>query len=234
MAAPTAATPSRPPVAPDTEDIVLARALEFAAWARRNATLIIIAGIVLAVVVGGTIWYRTSQAERSSRAAAEFMQLEQTAAMVADPAVVSGDLERFVQQYDGTLYADEARVLLGRLHLNANQPEQAIPHLQEAARRTGRRAVGAQAGLLLGAAHEQAENPTAALEAYSSVANNARFEFEQRQGLESAATLRHAAGQYAEAAALYRQLVDRTEAGTFDRSMYEMRLAEAEALARQP
>jgi predicted negative regulator of RcsB-dependent stress response len=233
MAAPTAAPRPRQPVDPDTEDIVLARALEFAAWARRNAVAVIIGALVLAVVVGGTIYYRTYQADRSARAAADFMQLEQTAAMVADPTVVGADLERFIQQYDGTRYADEARVLLGRLRLQADQPAEAIPVLQEAARRAGRSPVGAQAGLLLGAAHEQADNPTAAIDAYLSVAREARFDFEQRQALESAAALRFSAGEYEEAAAIYRQLVERAEEGTLNRSMYEMRLAEAEGLAQQ-
>jgi predicted negative regulator of RcsB-dependent stress response len=233
MAAPSAPPRSSQPVAPDTEDMVLARALEFAAWARRNAIAVTIVAVLIAVVVGGTIYYRTYQADRSARAAADFMQLDQSAAMVADPAIVGADLERFIAQYDGTQYADEARVLLGRLRLNAGQPAEAIPVLQEAARRVSRSPIGAQAGLLLGAAHEQADNPTAALQAYMSVGRDARFNFEQRQGLESAAALRYASGEYAESAAIYRQLVERAEEGTFDRSVYEMRLAEAEALAQQ-
>jgi predicted negative regulator of RcsB-dependent stress response len=231
MAAQSLASRSRrPPQGPDTEDVVLARALEFSAWARRNARILIAVAVLLAITVGGLIYYRSVQADRRASAAADLMVLEQSVAQV-DPATGAADLQRFIARYDGTVYADEARVLLGRLHLEQGQPQEAIPVLDAASRRIGRSPVGAQAGLLLGAAQEQANEPQAALETYQRVARDARFDFERRQALESAASLREQTGDYAGAAEVYRQLVGMAEEGTMDRALFEMRLAEAEHLA---
>jgi hypothetical protein len=232
MAAQSLASRSRrPPQGPDSEDVVLARALEFSQWARRHARVILIVASLAALLIGAFVVYRWQQASRAEAAAADFMALEQSAAM-ADPATGIADLQRFVQRHDGTTYADEARVLMGRLHLQQNQAQQAIPPLQEAARRIGRTPVGAQAGLLLGAAHEQAGNPQEAVDTYLRVASDARSPFAQRQALEAAAAAREATGNHAGAVELYRQLIGLTEEGSFERSVYEMRLAEAEHQAQ--
>lgn len=233
MAQPVAPQSRRPASTPDSDDLVLARALEFSAWARRHARIIIVVALIAAVVLGGLIIQRTREANRAEQAAAEFMQLEQSVLVLGDPNVASTDLQRFIERFDGTTYADEARVLLGRIQLQANQPQAAIPPLQEASRRIGRTPVAAQAGLLLGAAYEQAENPQAAIETYLQVGRDSRSDFERQQALAAAAALRQQTGDPAGAVELYRQLVGMTEEGSFDRTVYEMRLAEAEALARQ-
>jgi predicted negative regulator of RcsB-dependent stress response len=236
MAAQSLASRSgRPARAPDSEDAVIARALEFSQWAQRNARILVIATILGILLIGGTIYYRSYQAERAERAAADFMALEQTAAAAPDPTLVAADLERFASRYDGTAYADEARVLLARIRLEEGQIEQAIPPLEAAARRMGRTGIGGQAGLLLAAAHEQAGNLEAADATYLRVSREARFDFERQQALEAAAMLRQTAGNYAGAAELYRQLAAEAEAGSMERSIFEMRLAEAEqqALAQQ-
>jgi predicted negative regulator of RcsB-dependent stress response len=227
MAAPSLASRSRRPPKPDTEDIVLARALEFSHWARRHARIIIVATIIAALAVGGLIWYRMQQTERRASAAADLMVLEQSVAQ-ADPAAGAADLERYIARYDGTTYADEARVMLGQLRLQQGQPQEAIPVLEQATRRIGRSAIGAQAGLLLGAAQEQAGNQAGAAEAYGRVARDAQFNFERRQGLEALAALHEAQGNFAGAADAYRQLIGLTEEGSFERTLYEMRLAEVE------
>jgi predicted negative regulator of RcsB-dependent stress response len=228
MAAQSLASRSRrPPQGPDSEDVVLARALEFSQWARRHARVIVIVAVLAAVVVGGLVVWRWNEAARSERAAADFLALEPRVT-ATDPATGIADLQRFIQLHDGTTYADEARVLLGRLHLEQGQPTEAIAPLQEAARRIGRSPIGAQAGLLLGAAQEQAGDTPAAVETYLRVANDARSPFAQRQALEAASAAYEAAGNHAGAAGLYRQLIGLTEEGSFERSVYEMRLAEAE------
>jgi hypothetical protein len=65
------------------------------------------------------------------------------------------------------------------------------------------------------------------------VGRDSRSDFERQQALAAAAALRQQTGDPAGAVELYRQLVGMTEEGSFDRTVYEMRLAEAEALARQ-
>jgi predicted negative regulator of RcsB-dependent stress response len=232
MAAQSLASRSRRPAkGPDSEDIVLARAIEFTEWAKRHARIIIIVAVLAALAIGGGIWYRMSQMERRTSAAADLMVLEQSVAQV-DPAAGAADLERFIARYDGTTYADEARIMLAQLRLQQGEPQQAIPVLEQASRRIGRSAIGAQAGLLLGAAHEQAGNPAAAVEAYERVARGAQFDFERRRALESAAALHETQGNFGAAADMYRQILDMTEEGSSERTLFEMRLAEAEQQAR--
>jgi len=231
MAAQSLASRSRrAPQGPDSEDVVLARAIEFSQWARRHARVLIVVAVLTAVLLGAFIWYRMYQADRQASAAADFMVLEQTATQV-DPAAGVADLQRFIARYDGTTYANEARVVLGQIHLQQGQPQEAVPVLEEASRRIGRSPIGAQAALLLGAAYEQAANPAAAIDSYLRVSRDARFDFERRQGLSAAAALRENTGDFAGAAELYRQLVGMSEEGTMDRSVYEMRLTENEQRA---
>src|SRR5690606_583001 len=68
---------TRRPQTADPDDIVLARALHFAEWARKNVVLISVAAGVIAVLVGGLLWYRISQDRREEQAAIAFLPVEQ-------------------------------------------------------------------------------------------------------------------------------------------------------------
>jgi predicted negative regulator of RcsB-dependent stress response len=225
-----ASRPRRKPQ-PEPDDIVLARALEFAEWAKRNIRLIIAGGVAVFLLLGGFMWYRFDREQRMERAAIEFLQLEQSAAM-ADPAVAVRDLETFVRRFEGTPYADEARVMLAQAQLETGQPAQAIETLGPVADRLERSPVGAQAAMLLGAAHETAGQPEEAVRTYLRVADGARMVFRRQEALLAAASIREQAGDYSGAAELYSRLVATAEEGTMERSIFEMRLAEAEAQAR--
>lgn len=231
MASPSVASRSKQPVrsGPDTDDVVLARALEFAAWAKRNRNAVIIGAVLAAVLVGGFIYYRFYEADRAERAAVQFIQVEQVAA-AGNPALAERDLTDFIRRFDGTVEADQARLMLARIHLEAGEPAEALPVLQavEAGADTP---VGAQAGLLLGAAQAQAGNTGAAVASYLEVANEADVPYFQEEALTSAALLRQQAGEHAGAAELWRRLVEMSEEGSLQRSIYEMRLAEAEGRA---
>jgi hypothetical protein len=65
------------------------------------------------------------------------------------------------------------------------------------------------------------------------VADRAEFPFRRQEALYSAAILREEMGDHAGAAELYRRLAEQAEAGSMQRSIYEMRLAEVEARAQQ-
>lgn len=232
MASPSLASRSkqtgRPPS--DTDDVVMARAIEFAAWARKHARIVIGTAIVSAVVVGGLIWYYRFERPRvAAKASVEFMQVERTAA--GNPALAERDLRAFIQRFGGTPEADQARLLLARQHLEANAPKNAIPVLQ-AVEADYERPLGAQAGLLLGAAQAQAGNRDAAIATYLRVADEAENAFHREEALSEAALLRQQAGNHAGAAELWRRLVEGAEEGSIQRSIYEMRLAEAEGRAR--
>jgi hypothetical protein len=70
-----------------------------------------------------------------------------------------------------------------------------------------------------------------AIATYLRVADGSAPGFLRDEALRNAAMLRELAGEYREAAELYRRLVQNSKEGSFERSFYEMRLAEAEGRA---
>ncbi len=234
MAAPTAAPRSRTPRnVSDSDDRVMVRAVEFAGWARTNARVIMAIAIVLLVVIGSLFYWRIEENRKAARAATEFIALEQTAGS-GNTALATRDLQRYAQRFSGTVYADEARVLLARLQLQAGQPQQAVAALAGVADRIDDSPVGPQAALLLATAQQAANQPAAALDTYLRVSREAPLDYQKQEALAAAAGLREQTGDFAGAAELYRQLIATTDEGSAQRSLFEMRLAEAEgrALAR--
>jgi tetratricopeptide (TPR) repeat protein len=220
----------RPRPAADADDAFLARAVEVSAWARKNIQLVVGVGVLLLVLVVGLLWYRADRANRLQQAATEFYSVQQMAEMGEYNQVVP-ELTTYIQRFDGTVYAEEARVLLGHVHLNANNPAEAANTLRPFAERVGRTPVAAQGALLLGAAYEAAGDTEAAARTYIAVADRADLLIEQQEALGRAAAVRQQAGDHAGAAEVLRRLAATAEEGTFERSVFEMRLAEAEAQA---
>lgn len=226
MAAQSVASRSRPPQRPGTDDVMLARAVEFSNWARRNVRIITIAAVVALVVVGALLYYRMDRAQRLERAATEFMQLEQTVSS-GNAQLAQRDLQGFATRYSGTPYADEARVALAQIHLQEGRAAEAISTLQPVADDLDGSPVGPQAALLLGAAQAAAGNRDAAVATYLRVADEAELSFRRIEGLSAAALLRIEAGDFAGAAELFGRAVELTEEGSPERSVFEMRMAEA-------
>jgi predicted negative regulator of RcsB-dependent stress response len=229
MAAQSIASRPRRPQQTEPDDAVLARALQFAEWARRNIILIIAGAVVLVLLLGGLFWYRADRAARLDAAAIEFMTLEQTV-RAGDESIAVRDLQLFVQRHDGTPYADEARLMLGRLHMEGGRPEEAQTVLRPVADRL-EPPVGAAAALLLAAAQEQAGQQQDAIRTYLRVGDRAPADYQREEGLSAAAILREEVGDYAGAAEIYRRLIGMADEGSQARTVYEMRLAEATARA---
>lgn len=214
----------------DSDDAVLGRALELTSWAKTNIRLIVIGTLVLALFVGGLIYYRVYRDNREQRAASEFVRIEQTAAS-GNAALATRDLQTFVNRYEGTAYADEARIALAQAHLGQDSAAKAVTALRGAEARVADSPVGPQAALLLAAAQEAANQRDAAIRTYLAVAEDADLKMFRVRALNGAATLRVEAGDHAGAAELYRQLVELQEEGTLDEQLFLMRLSEAEAAA---
>ena len=230
MAAQPAASRKKASAQLSSEELLTARALEFSDWARKNIRLVIGGVIVLAVVVGGLLYYRMYRAAREERAAVEFANVEQTAAS-GNIALAQRDLEAYVRRYEGTTYGEEASLALAQLYLSQDSAAKAVKVLQGAEDRIDDSVVGPQAALLLGAAQQGAKQVDAAIQTYLAVGDKAEMKMYQVQGLQNAAILRFEKGDFAGAAELFRRLVDMQEEGSMDRQLYEMRLAEAEARA---
>lgn len=230
MSAQSVASRSRQPNRSGPDDVVLARALEFSSWARANIRIIVAGTVIVAVALGALLVYRTQQADREQRAAAEFMQLEATV-QSGNAALAARDLQTFVTRNSGTVYASEARLLLARIHLQEGKPAEAVQALAPVAGEVDE-PLGAQATMLRAAAQQAAGQTDAAVASYLRVAEGAELDYLRQDALTSAAALRAQANDFAGAAELYRRLVEMAEEGSVQRSVYEMRLAEVEAQAQ--
>jgi predicted negative regulator of RcsB-dependent stress response len=212
------------------DDVLLARALAWSQWTRRNLRAVIAVLVVAAVVVGGLIYYRIYRSQREARAASEFMQLQRTV-NPTNPALAARDLEQFSRKFDGTTPAAEAQVALAQMYLQQNQATKAVAVLQGADDRIGDSPIGAQAALLLAASKNAAGDAKGAVATYLKVADAAKFDFRKVDALANAAMLREQSGDFKGAAELYQRLVALSEEGSSDRQIFEMRLAETQAKA---
>lgn len=233
MASPSVASRSKQSAraAAATDDVIMARALEFSAWAKRNARIVIATTAVAAVVLGGLAYYYLYHQPRAvERASIQLMQVERNVES-GNATLAERDLTDFIRRFDGTPQADEARMMLARQYLEAGNAKKAIPVLQ-AVDQDLDTPVGAQARLLLASAQGQSGDREAAVRTYLAVADGSRTEFYQREALSDAAVLQQEAGNFSGAADLWRRLVETTEEGSAERTVYEMRLAEAEGRAQ--
>lgn len=211
------------------DDVVMVRALQLSEWARRNARVVIGVSAIAIVAVLAYLFYGYQKRQSEERASIAFSQVEQTA-LSGNATLAQRDLTTFIRRFDGTVQADQARLLLAKVHLDAGKAREAVTVLQAVDEGPGT-PVGAQGAMLLGAAQNQAGNRQAAIASYLRVAEAAELEYQQEAALAEAALVRQQGGDFAGAAELYRRLMGMAEEGSFDRSLYEMRLAEAEGRA---
>lgn len=211
------------------DDVVMVRAIQLSEWARRNARIVIGVSAIVIVAVAAYLFYGYQKRQSEERASIAFSQVEQTA-LSGNATLAQRDLTTFIRRFDGTVQADQARLLLAKVHLDAGKAREAVTVLQ-AVDEGPATPVGAQGAMLLGAAQNQAGNRQAAIDSYLRVAEAAELEYQQEEALAEAALLRQQGGDFAGAAELYRRLLGMAEEGSFERSLYEMRLAEAEGRA---
>lgn len=213
------------PVAPD--DVLVSKALEASSWARRNSRTIVVALIVLAIAAAAVVYYVTYRRGLQDRASSELIELRQLAAS-GDVSNAVLQLDGFVDRFDGTAAANEARLLLAQLQLAQGNAPQAIEAVQPLVEEDDP-LMSASAGLLLAGAHEAAGQAEQAEQAYMRVAESAEMEFQQREALEDAARIRAASGDTAGAVELYDRLIGMVAEGSPDRDVYQMRRAEITA-----
>ena len=220
---PTARRIHRDQTAPD--DVFVARVIELSAWIKqhRRALTVAVVAIVLALATG--VYYRNSRAAIASRATAELTGLRQVVAS-GNRAVAIQDLQTFIGRFGSTGAAAEARLLLGQLYLEDGNPEQAIQTLQSVANDLGH-PLGASAAFLVGAAHEAANRSGDAERVYLRIADGAEYPFQRLDALDAAARIRLDRGDFAGAATLYDRLLGMLPEDAPERTIYEMRRAEA-------
>ena len=207
----------------------IARVLELSAWIKehRRAVTVAVIAIVLALATG--IYYRNTRAAIANRATAELGALRQTVA-TGNRAVAIQELQTFIDRFGSTAAAAEARVLLGQLYLEDGNPEQAIRTLERVASDLDH-PLGPTAAFLVGAAHEAANRSGEAERVYLRIADGAEFPYQRLDALDAAARIRLDRGDFAGAVALYERILGMLPADAPNRSIYEMRRAEAQTRA---
>ncbi|MGQ0562215.1 MAG: YfgM family protein [Gemmatimonadota bacterium] len=207
------------------EDAFVAAALESSAWAKRHSRAILYGGIAVVVALVAFLYIRNFQADKANRAAAELTAVRQTV-LQGNRGLAQRDLQAYLRKYGDTPSAPEARLMLGQVYLEEEKPAQAIEVVEKIARDPSEPS-GASAALLLGAAYEANKQLDKAEKTYLEVADEARFGFEKREALERAAALRLARNDLDGAAELYERAMNTLPEDSPERSVYQMRVAEA-------
>lgn len=213
--------------ADEPDDQFIANVLEASTWATRNARAIIIGAIVLVVLVVGTIIFMSNRAAHREQAETALLTVLQTV-QSGNTELAERELQTFLSNYGDTPAADHARLLLGQVYLQTEEPARAVEVLQPIADDL-EEPFGASAALLLGAVHEATNDLARAEAAYLRVGENAPFDFQRNEGLDRAALLRLQQGNAAGAVELYERLVENAAENSPDRALYQIRLGEARA-----
>jgi predicted negative regulator of RcsB-dependent stress response len=214
-----------------TDDVFVARVFEASTWAQKNSQLLILAGITLLLLLGGAVYYASYKRDLNRQAIAELERVQSVVASAALPADAEVELIRYMERFGGTRHAAEAELMLAQLQLRGGKAAQAVVTLEDFPR-SGSDPLGLQARTLLGRAHEELGQYQEAEREYMAVADAAELDFERRDALADAARARSRSGNHAGAAELYRQILEGLDDAHYERGLFEMRLAEEEAVAR--
>lgn len=222
----------RPTQGPTNEpdDVFVAKVFEASVWAKRNSQALILLGVVLAVLVGGGLYYLNYRSTLTSQASLELERIQQTLA-TGDTDAAKAQLGGYLERFGSTPQGDEARLLLGQVRLATDEAELAIQVLEEAG--SLRSPLGVQIGMLLAKAYEEVGRLDDAVAQYTEIADAATLDFQRREALAGAARVRTLAGNHAAAADIYREILEGLDedVGVDERGIFELRLAEAEAAA---
>lgn len=211
----------------ESDDVIMMRAAELAAWARNNARAVMIATAAVLLTVGGVLYYQVYKSQRAARAAGAYLQVQ--AGLPNDTTQAIRALQSFTAQYPGTTEADEARIATAQILLARGDAARAVAAVRPAA--DGGTPVALQARSVLGAALAQAGKRQEAIDTYLGLAGDARLGYMKRNALNQVALLREQANDWKGAAEMYTQMLDGLDKGTGERQIVELHLAEAQARA---
>jgi predicted negative regulator of RcsB-dependent stress response len=215
----------------DTEDHVTERVLEAAAWAETHRRAVVAGAVALVAVVAAGFYYQDYRQKLVERASVRLQEI-QISAQNADAGALRSELRLFIDQFSGTLYANQARVALAEIELQRDSLGAAIRVLEPVADLGTGDPLAFTAAGMIGAAYEQAGEPARALRWYERIESNAVFGHQRRAAVAEQARMQMAAGRYAEAITLYETLVAETVDDPGGQQIYSVRLGEARARER--
>lgn len=194
-----------------------------ARWGQNNLRTVAVVAAGLAMVVLGVLYYVNFKESVRVLAAGDLATLRSRA---ASPETLVPDLEAYIQRFDGTASADEARLLLARTYLDTDRAAEAGRVVAAVDARLNR-PVGRAARTLLGAAQEAEGNAEAALATYQSLATQSRFAFQRREAGAAAARVLVGLGRLDEAAAIYATIAEEAaDEDPAEAGVYRLRLGE--------
>lgn len=214
----------------EADDIFVAKVVEYSTWARKNTQTLVLVGIVLAVIVGGLVYWTTYRESRQVNAIQRLEEIQATVSL-GDPATAKAELSQFIESFEGTTQALEARIALAELQLRTDQPSQAVTTLT-GADISVRDPMGPELNSLLAKAYEAAGQAEQAESTLLDVADRAPMSFQRTQALADAARIRVTRGDAAGAVELYDRILGGLEDTDPLRGRYEMLRAEARARSR--
>jgi predicted negative regulator of RcsB-dependent stress response len=222
---PTARRIHRP--APASDDVFVERVLETTVWAKTHQLPLIITAVAVVAIVGLGLFYRNYRTQLRTEAATQLTQIRQTV-LSGNQALASRDLEQYLETFGGTPSAPEARLMLAQSYLLDGQAPKAIEVLENQAGDL-RHPMGTAAAFLLADAYENASQLDRAETVLLRIASGAPFDFEKERAWDGVARLRLERGDAAGAVQAYDRLLEVLASNNPDRSVYEMRRAEAQA-----
>ncbi len=212
----------------DNRDAFTRFAHGLASWIKKNPRSISVGLVGVALIVAGLLYYRSFQQTLRETAISELMILS---SMDLEPADFATDLEAYVDRFDGTPEADQARVQLGVTLLAQGRSVEAVDAV-EGVGTPVTDPIGFSARGVLAAALEAAGDAQAALQVYQELSLTARFPFQRREARASMARIEASLGNYGAAVAIYQEIAEEAEADEdpVEAGVYRLRLGEVEGL----
>jgi predicted negative regulator of RcsB-dependent stress response len=178
--------------------------------------------------VAGGVYYQNWKAAQTQRAVSQLEQVQQAVAF-GEREEAKASLNQYLASFEGTPYAMEARLLLGQVLLEEEDPEGAMEALSPAVREMAAEPIGLQAAFLMAAAYEEADRLDEAERLFLRIANTAEMNFQIREALAGAARIRTRLENFSGAIELYEEVLGGMEENDPERSYWELRLQEASA-----
>lgn len=215
----------------DTEDHITERALEAAAWAQRHRRVVTASGIVLVAVVAAAFYYQDYRQKLVERGSVRLQEI-QISSQSADMETIRSELRLFIDQFSGTGYANQARVVLADLELRRDSLGAAIRVLEPLADRGRGDPLSFSAIGMIAAAYDQGGDADRSLEWYERLESDALFDYQRHDAMAEQARLHTTAGRYEDAISLYERLVEEVEEDPAGLDVYAVRLGEVRTLSQ--
>jgi len=208
----------------DPDDLFVAKILEIGNWIRTNQQVMTILGVIVAIVIAGVVYYSGYRNTLVQQAAEQLESVHQSIAL-QDTEGAKNELITFLERFSGTAYEGEARLLLGDLYLQTEDPQQARQVLEPLGG-SPRDPIEFQGANLLGVAYEQEGRLDDAEATYLRIADRSDLDFQIRNALSSAARIKASQGDSEGAIALYQRALDTFDLDDATRGLYELRIQE--------